>query len=187
MGEKSKNFLKSLIGLLLLLSGLWVLLRPFQNLRQEFSEEKGQNQEPENQNKASVTQSKADIDRLIRSYMENAGFGLQMQSIAVGVARLETGNYGSDIFNENNNLFGMKFPINRETTSIGEKNDYANFENITDSVEDYILYLQYFQYPMEASPETYVDYAYEKGYFTSDQGQYLENLKFYIKKSRYSL
>jgi len=187
MGEKSKKFMKSLIGLLLLFGGLYLLLNPFRNRQRDYSKEQGQNQAPESQNKPSVTQSKADIDRLIRSYMENAGFGLQMQSIAVGVARLEAGNYVSDIFLENHNLFGMKFPVNRETTSIGEKNGFANFENITDSIEDYILYLQYFQYPLEASPETYVDIAVEKGYFTSDKETYLENLRFYIKKSRYSL
>jgi len=186
MGEKLKNFLKSLIGLLLLFGGLYLLLNPFRNRRQDYSKEQEQNRSEQKKAPATVW-SKADIDRLIRSYLANAGFGLQMQSIAVGVARLETDNYGSDIYYENNNLFGMKFPLQRETLSIGEKNGYANFEGIADSVEDYILYLQYFQYPMEASPETYVDYACDKGYFTSDKETYLENLKYFIKKSRYSL
>lgn len=53
---------------------------------------------------------------------------------------LESGNFKSDIFLNNNNLFGMRLAKSRPTTAIGSKDGYAIYERWEDSVFDYIIY-----------------------------------------------
>ena len=53
---------------------------------------------------------------------------------------LETGNLGSAICNENNNLFGMKEPRIRETTALGTKRGHAYYKNYIESIKDYKLW-----------------------------------------------
>lgn len=55
-------------------------------------------------------------------------------------AILETGNFTSRMFKENNNLFGMKRSTLRPTTHRGEKNGHAYYDTFRDSVIDYALY-----------------------------------------------
>ena len=59
-------------------------------------------------------------------------------------ARLETGNYASQLFKVANNLFGMKTPYLRKNASLGEYNNFALFFHWTDSVKDYFLWQQYY-------------------------------------------
>jgi len=54
----------------------------------------------------------------------------------------ETGHFKSKLFRENNNLFGMKMPQRRETTAVGSKNNYANYNHWTKSTDDYIILQQ---------------------------------------------
>jgi hypothetical protein len=58
-------------------------------------------------------------------------------------ARLETGNFTSDIFKENHNLFGMKLAATRPTAAIGENRGHAQYRNWKDSVVDYALLQSY--------------------------------------------
>ena len=58
-------------------------------------------------------------------------------------AVLETGSFTSVIFEENNNLFGMKLPRVRQTTAIDENRGHAVYNNWVDSVDDYILWYNY--------------------------------------------
>jgi uncharacterized FlgJ-related protein len=48
--------------------------------------------------------------------------------------------FKSAIFNENNNMFGMKQAVSRPTTSIGTNRNHAMFENWRDCLIDYSLY-----------------------------------------------
>ena len=63
--------------------------------------------------------------------------------IVVAQSRLETGGYRSRIFKENNNLFGMKHPRQRQTLSKGPNRGHASFENWQDSVKDYKMWQDY--------------------------------------------
>lgn len=54
-------------------------------------------------------------------------------------ARLETGNFTSDIYKEGYNLFGMKLPKVRPTTATGENRGHAVFPSVWHSVYDYFL------------------------------------------------
>ena len=60
-------------------------------------------------------------------------------------AILETGNFTSVIFMESHNLLGMKHPRVRPTTSIGTNRGHASYLHWTDSVIDYLLWLEYFK------------------------------------------
>ena len=60
--------------------------------------------------------------------------------IVYAQATLESGNFTSPIFKENNNMFGMKLPRIRVTTAIGENRGHATFENWMSSLHDYGMY-----------------------------------------------
>ena len=59
--------------------------------------------------------------------------------IVYAQARLESGNFTSDIFIENNNLFGMKVAERRPTTAIGVNRKHAVYKSWRESVLDYAL------------------------------------------------
>lgn len=60
--------------------------------------------------------------------------------IVIAQARIESGNYTSNIFKENNNMFGMKCAKLRATTNIGENRNHAMFDTWQDCVMDYAFY-----------------------------------------------
>jgi uncharacterized FlgJ-related protein len=53
---------------------------------------------------------------------------------------LETGHWKSDIFLENNNLFGMKEAKSRITTATGTNKQHAEYDTWRESVYDYAFY-----------------------------------------------
>jgi hypothetical protein len=55
-------------------------------------------------------------------------------------AKLESGNFQSDIFKENHNLFGMKVAGSRPTSAIGTNRGHAQYRNWRESVIDYALF-----------------------------------------------
>jgi hypothetical protein len=60
--------------------------------------------------------------------------------IVMAQAIIESGNFKSKIFKENNNLFGMKMPEYRKTTAIGTNRGHAVYRNWRESVIDYALW-----------------------------------------------
>lgn len=65
---------------------------------------------------------------------------IKFPHIVYAQTKLETGNFESKIFRENNNLFGMKVARIRPTTNKGEQYNHAVFNNWKESVVDYALY-----------------------------------------------
>ena len=55
-------------------------------------------------------------------------------------AKLESGNFKSELVKTNNNYFGMKISGNRPTTRSAEENGYAYYDNWRMSVIDYVFY-----------------------------------------------
>lgn len=71
--------------------------------------------------------------------------GIKFPEIAFVQAIIESGNFRSGLFKRHNNLFGMRFPGKRETTSIGKnKRGYARYEDWDDSVKDYFHWQSFF-------------------------------------------
>jgi uncharacterized FlgJ-related protein len=66
--------------------------------------------------------------------------GILFPDVVLAQARLETGNFTSKVFKENNNLFGMKLPRVRNTTAIGEQNSHADYSSWMQSIIDYKLW-----------------------------------------------
>lgn len=64
--------------------------------------------------------------------------------VAVAQMKLESANGTSNIFRQNNNLFGMKVPGKRPTTALGTKNNHAYYSHWRQSCIDYALYQAYF-------------------------------------------
>ena len=84
----------------------------------------------------------------------------------IAQAEHETGGFTSPIFEENNNMFGMKEPSIRKTTAKGTSRGHAVFDNLEDSIADLVLYFEHFNYPFHfVNLSAYVNYLKERGYF----------------------
>ena len=60
--------------------------------------------------------------------------------IPMAQSMIETGHWKSDIFLENNNLFGMREAKSRITTAIGTNKNHAEYNTWRESVYDYAFY-----------------------------------------------
>lgn len=65
---------------------------------------------------------------------------LKYPHIVLAQAKLESGNFSSKLFRNNNNMFGMKRARQRVTTAQGEKNEYAYYRDWIDCVYDYAMW-----------------------------------------------
>lgn len=75
----------------------------------------------------------------------------------------ETGNFKSEVFKQNNNLFGMRQPSKRKTFATGSHLNHATFKNHFDSVRDYFEHRKYFKIP-NTSDQAFIDVTVRKGY-----------------------
>lgn len=64
------------------------------------------------------------------------------REIIIKQAILETGHFKSNVFRNNNNLFGMKIPRIRQTTAISYRNGFSVYNHWTRSVDDYLILQQ---------------------------------------------
>lgn len=65
---------------------------------------------------------------------------LHHKDIVLAQAILETGNFSSQIFIKNNNLFGMKQANTRPTTALGTELNHAYYKDWKSSLTDYALW-----------------------------------------------
>lgn len=65
---------------------------------------------------------------------------MKFPDIVFAQAKLESGNFKSKVFKQNNNLFGMRQATSRPTTSSEVEGGYAYYANWKESVIDYALY-----------------------------------------------
>jgi hypothetical protein len=75
--------------------------------------------------------------------------------IVFAQAKLESGDFQSNIFRENNNIFGMKEAKSRVTTNVGTDNGHAKYENWRQSVLDYAFYQASFLSDLKTEDEYY--------------------------------
>lgn len=81
------------------------------------------------------------LDEQIYQAAVKAGFSPSAAKLVVAQARHETGNYTSNIFRLNNNLFGMKYvkqPLAQQGNKSPEGDYYAKYANVGDSVQDLV-------------------------------------------------
>lgn len=65
---------------------------------------------------------------------------IKYPKVVLAQAKLESSHFNSKIFRENNNLFGMKLPLVRKTTAIGENRGHSVYSTWRSSVDDYKLW-----------------------------------------------
>lgn len=118
-------------------------------------------------------------EKLVEKLIE---LNIKFPHIALAQAKLETGNYTSKVFRENNNLFGMREAKQRITTAKGTEHNHAYYHTWFESVLDYSFYQcrylsnirteeQYFEYLNQS-------YAEDPNYVTVLKGMITkENLK----------
>jgi len=98
--------------------------------------------------------------------------------IALAQAKLETGNFKSAVFKQNNNLFGMKQARVRVNTAKGTNLNHAYYENWQESVYDYAFYQC--RYMSNARTEAEYFAALDASY--AEANYYSGTLKGIIKK-----
>jgi len=98
---------------------------------------------------------------------------IRFPHIVYAQARLETGNFQSHIFLNNNNIFGMRQARKRPTTNKGEENGHAYFNSWQESVLDYAMYSA--AYLSKISSEE--QYFYYLGSNYAEDPNYVSKLK----------
>lgn len=105
---------------------------------------------------------------------------IRFPHIVYAQAKLETGNFKSKIFRENNNLFGMKEAKRRPTTNKGTENNHAVYLNWKESVVDYAMYSAAYLNGIKSESE-YFDYLRQN--YAQDTS-YVLRLKEIIEKQK---
>jgi uncharacterized FlgJ-related protein len=93
--------------------------------------------------------------------------------IILAQAKLESGNFKSHMFIENNNIFGMKEAKKRPTTNKGTQNGHAYYENWKDCVIDYAFYQAAYLNDIKTEEQYY---QYLAGSYAKDPG-YIAKVK----------
>jgi hypothetical protein len=105
---------------------------------------------------------------MIREELMSNGYTENMSQIVTAQSMWETANFTSEVFNANNNMFGMRQPKSRETTSRGELGNYASYDNTLESVKDLELWFKAKGDTANdyANSDLYVQYLKSKNYFS---------------------
>jgi flagellum-specific peptidoglycan hydrolase FlgJ len=104
---------------------------------------------------------------------------IRFPHIVYAQALLESGEFKSHIFKENNNFFGMKQAKQRPTTNKGTENGHAYFVNWRDCVVDYAFYQAAYLNDLRSESEYF---AYLGQNYAEDPG-YVGKLKKIIEKT----
>ena len=104
------------------------------------------------------------------------------QEVVFAQAKIESGNFSSDIWRENNNPFGMKLARSRPTTAIGENRGHAVYKTWQDAVFDYCLWQLYSGFRKnKLTTEEYISELLRLGY--AEDVDYAKKLKGIVKNS----
>jgi len=101
-------------------------------------------------------------------------------SVIYAQAILETGNFKSRVFIENNNLFGMHKATQRVTLSIGTESNYAYYNTWMESVYDYGFYYSKYLDKMLTEEEYF---SYLQQYYAEDT-EYVGKLRVIIENNK---
>lgn len=140
-----------------------------------------------------IKESEAESSNLPNSTFSPSAFakevyrvGILHPEIAIAQSILETGNFTSNLFKKNNNLFGMKHPRQRSTTSKGEVNGHAFYSSWEDSVLDYKLWQVARNLHKEFNKQNYLE-KLNKIYCippTCGTDNYADTVRTYLGKAR---
>lgn len=103
---------------------------------------------------------------------------IKFPHIVIAQAKIESANYTSRIFRENNNLFGMKEAHVRIHTAQGTQYNHAYYNTWRESVYDYAFY-QCRYLPKVKTDLEYLNYL---GQSYAESPNYIQSLKSMIKR-----
>lgn len=104
----------------------------------------------------------------------------------IAQSKVETANFTSRVYRENNNLFGMKVAVKRPFlgsigTPASDGGNYSYYPNDVVSVRDYVEWLRYTNFPrVVASASQFVSEMKKRGYFTANETEYLKALQSWL-------
>jgi len=114
-------------------------------------------------------------DKLIQMLKD---LNVKQPHIVMAQSMAETGHWKSQIFLENNNLFGMKEAARRITTAEGTNRNHAYYNHWRESVYDYAFY----QCRYLSSIRNEAEYFQYLGASYAEDPNYVQNLKNMIRK-----
>lgn len=115
-------------------------------------------------------------------YQEILESGVKFPDVVFAQALLESGNFTSNVFRKENNLFGMKYPRRRKTTSLEEGDTgYANYFHWTHSVYDYKLWQS--QSLRNKEIKTQSEYLKHLGRVYAEDKNYVKKLKGFLPRT----
>jgi hypothetical protein len=109
----------------------------------------------------------------------NAGFNEKFARWITAQSAHETGNFSSNIFKNNYNAFGIKYA--GQATALGEKNGYAYYNNLEESVRDYKRLYKSYGIILVDTIEGFIIILKNKGYFEAPIENYLAGVKHFLK------
>jgi hypothetical protein len=104
---------------------------------------------------------------------------IRFPHIVLAQSMLETNNYKSPIFKENNNLFGMKEAKRRVTLSSGTNKNHAYYNNWIESLLDYGFYQSHYLSNIKTEQQYY---NYLSQNYAEDE-EYVIKIKSLIEKN----
>lgn len=136
-------------------------------------------------------------DSLVYHIALNSGFNSDSAKLVAAQARVESAAYTSNLFKQNNNLFGVKFvgqplatrgllvPPNERTSGDPNTNYYAKYKSPQDSAKDVIerLYQRTIngvtptQLHNVRTPEEFAELQRKRGYFGGSSENYARLLR----------
>lgn len=81
--------------------------------------------------------------KMLYNVIKRIGASNEVAKFITAQATLESGNFKSNIYKENKNIFGMKHAKSRLTTAKGTNRNHALYDDTCDSAIDYFLWLVY--------------------------------------------
>jgi hypothetical protein len=135
-----------------------------------------------------VTTSKTSVDysQKVFDILQASGLNDVLSRFATSQAAFESSGFTSSIFKTNNNAFGMKYQ--GQVNAIGEKNGYANYLTVNESVADFVAWYTRHRANILSLPlwinslDSYVSFLKNQGYFESDEAVYLAGCQSYYNQ-----
>ncbi|MBA7535817.1 hypothetical protein ES705_28075 [subsurface metagenome] len=123
-------------------------------------------------------------NRIIKYFTEQYNYTVDQAKMFVAVSAHETGFWRSSLCKNNKNYFGMKYAGIRRTTAIGERDGFACYVNIDNSLKDFVWYLRYFGYKTDYGGDLwkFVWEMDENGYFEAGFQDYYNSVRDYYQK-----
>jgi len=84
-----------------------------------------------------LTSEEPNYENVYNSILEH---NIEFPDIVFAQSILESGHYKSEVFQANNNMFGMKMPRIRQTVAIAKNLGYAVYSDWKSSITDYMLW-----------------------------------------------